>query len=92
VVDPNTTGGTITFTDNGASIPGCDTRPVTGGFAACTTTFPTPGPHPITATYSGDPTHAGATAPLTVTANPTPFQLALGFLVHLAHQFHVFGL
>ncbi len=23
---------------------------------------------------------------------PTPFQLALGFLVHLAHQFHVFGL
>ena len=94
VVDPNTTGGTITFTDNGASIPGCDTRPVTGGFAACTTTFTTPGPHPITATYSGDPTHAGATAttPLTVTPNPTPFQLALGFLVHLAHQFHVFGL
>ncbi len=94
VVDPNTTDGTVAFTDNGAPIPGCDTRPVTRGLATCVTTFTTPGAHPITATYSGNATQAGsaATTPLTVSINPTPLQLALGFLIHLAHQYHLLGL
>jgi len=56
--------------------------------ATCVTTFATPGAHPITANNPGDTTHPGATATtlLTVTANPTPLQIALGVLVHLAHR------
>jgi len=53
--------------------------------ATCVTT---PGAHPITANNPGDTTHPGATVTtlLTETANPTPLQIALGVLVHLAHQ------
>ncbi len=54
----------------------------------------TAGGHPITATYSGDPTHhvSAGTTPLTVTATPTLFQLALGYLIAFAHNLHLFGL
>lgn len=64
------------------------------GFATCVTTFTTPGVHPITATYSGDGTHAASTGttPLTVTANPNFSQIALGLFFNLAHYLHVFGL
>jgi len=98
-VAPNAAGGTVTFTDGTTPIPGCEGRPVNAdstsfGFATCVTTFTSPGVHPITATYSGDGTHAASTGttPLTVTANPNFSQIALGLFFNLAHYLHVFGL
>jgi len=66
------------------------------GYASCVTTFPTgnAGAHTITATYSGDATHAPSTgtAPLEVTATPNVFQTALGLFLNFARSLHLFGL
>lgn len=93
-IKPTTAGGTVAFTDNTTPIPGCAAIPVTTGAANCVTTFTTGGPHTITATYTGDPTHTGSTTStaLTVTTTPNVLQIALGYLISFAHTFHLFGL
>jgi len=98
-VTPNSAGGTVAFSDGTATIPGCGARPVNAdsasfGYASCVTTFTTPGPHNITATYSGDATHASSSAvvPLSVTATPNRLQIALGLFLDFVRNLHLFGL
>jgi len=91
---PSTAGGTVTFTDGSAVLPGCQDLPVTSGVATCVTTFPTAGVHTITTTYHGDATHTPTTAstPITVDANANFFQIIVGLLIQFAHVFHLLGL
>jgi hypothetical protein len=75
-VDPTPGGGTVSFTDGGTAIPGCGSvaaNPMTG-VATCTVTYGAPGPHDVTATYSGTTAYEGSTSgPLSVTvASPPP--------------------
>jgi hypothetical protein len=55
--------GSVAFTDGGAPIAGCASVPLTTLSAACTTGYPGPGSHPITATYGGDATFGSSTSP-----------------------------
>ena len=59
-----TTTGTVDFTSDGNSI-GCDSQPVSGTTATCTTTYDAAagGSHTIVATYSGDTNFNGSTSP-----------------------------
>jgi hypothetical protein len=61
-VTPTPDGGTVAFLDGGATIAGCGTRPVSTstGQATCVTSYPAPGSHTITATYSGTVNLPGA--------------------------------
>ena len=64
--------GTVDFTSDGNSI-GCDSQPVSGATATCTTTYDSAdgGSHTIVATYSGDTNFNGSTSPdYTQTVNP----------------------
>jgi len=58
--------GTVSFTDNGASIFGCTAVALSGGgsaaSAACATNALVTGSHAIIATYSGDAANAGSTS------------------------------
>ncbi len=53
-MSPSDNSGTVTFTDGGTPIPGCQSLSPTNGQAGCPQTYATPGKHPIVATYSGD--------------------------------------
>jgi hypothetical protein len=69
-------GGTVAFTADGLTIPGCEAQPVSYSTwqAMCTTSFATPGTYSIVATYSGGGGRAGSQSPPlseTVTAPPT---------------------
>lgn len=87
-------GGTVTFDDSGQVLPGCADRPSLGGGASCVTTFATAGEHPITAAYTGDPSHAASTITdaVAVTATPSIFETLLGYLIGFAHNLHLLGL
>jgi len=63
-VRPAPSGGTVAFADGSAPITGCAAQPVdpATGTAACHLTYPGPGPHAITAAYSGDAWHAASAA------------------------------
>lgn len=54
----NTSGlaitGTVDFTSNGTALAGCTGIAVTGGSAACATSFPQTGSYTVTAAYNGD--------------------------------------
>ena len=74
---PDTTPptGTVSFTDNGSPIAGCQSVALSGGspdVASCTTT-PVSGPHAVSAVYGGDAndTPTTATGNYTVAAAPT---------------------
>ncbi len=54
--------GVITFTADGATLPGCGGLAVASGKAACTTASLSAGTHPITAVYGGDSAYLGSTA------------------------------
>ena len=71
-VSPVPDGGTVAFTDGGATIGGCGAQPVdtSTGTAACQVTYASPGAHSITADYSGDASFGPSTsAALTQTVN-----------------------
>ena len=64
-------GGTVKFTDNGASIPGCSAAPVSSsGVATCNTNSLAAGSHAIVGNYSGNGSYsAGLAGPITQTVN-----------------------
>ena len=64
--------GTVTFLDDGATIPGCAAQAVTGaGVATCDDAFVAAGAETVTAVYSGDADFSSSTsAALTQTINP----------------------
>jgi hypothetical protein len=64
-VSPVPNGGTISFSDNGSPIAGCQSLPVntSTGQAACTVTYGSVGSHSIVAVYSGNFAYLGSTSP-----------------------------
>ena len=55
--------GTVSFSDNGTPITGCDAVTLAGGQASCTVTYSATGSHIIVATYSGDANFMASTSP-----------------------------
>ncbi|MGI8680134.1 MAG: Ig-like domain repeat protein [Jatrophihabitans sp.] len=73
MVRPQPRSGTVRFTANGRTIPGCGPVALTSGRAVCTTTFPTPGSRSVAATYSGAAsTYSSSTGRLTVQTAAAP--------------------
>jgi alpha-tubulin suppressor-like RCC1 family protein len=72
-VTPFVDGGTVAFTDNGATMSGCDALAVgTNNWqVTCTVTYTVAGSHSIVATYSGDPNYATSSASVTHQVNAT---------------------
>ena len=64
--------GSVSFTANGASIPGCANLVVSGGTATCATSFAGTGTYTIAASYGADPNFTGSSASVSqvVTALP----------------------
>ncbi|HEX3565518.1 MAG TPA: Ig-like domain repeat protein, partial [Acidimicrobiales bacterium] len=72
-VSPVPAGGTVGFTDGGASIAGCSAVAVSSGSAACSVSTESVGSHSIVATYSGTPSFLGSVSPtLTQTVHMAP--------------------
>ena len=62
---PPTPTGTVSFTSNGAAIPGCTAVPLSSSrTAVCTTTGLAVGTDAIVATYSGDTNYSGSSGTL----------------------------
>ena len=61
-VNPTDGGGTVSFTDGGTAVAGCQSLALTGGQATCQQTYPAGGTQAIVATYSGDGNFAGSTS------------------------------
>jgi hypothetical protein len=55
-------GGSVTFTDAGTPIGGCQSVPLTAGQATCVQTYTDTAPHSLAASYSGDATTAGSSS------------------------------
>ena len=64
--------GSVSFTANGASIPGCTNLVVSGGSATCSTSFAATGTYTIAASYGADPYFTGSSSSVSqvVTALP----------------------
>lgn len=93
-VSPTDARGTVAFADDNHAITGCDSRPITNGFATCVSTFTTPGAHTITAAYTGDGTHPPSRGSTLINVTPTPnfFQIVWGLLIAYAHNLHLLDL
>ena len=65
-----TATGTVSFTDNGAPIPGCTSVPLASGAATCPATAGNTGTHTVAATYSGDDVHLPSSGSLAVVVAP----------------------
>ncbi len=61
-VSPAPDGGTVGFTDNGATLTGCGASPLNAGKATCKVTYSSAGSHSIVATYSGDANYLSSTS------------------------------
>jgi uncharacterized repeat protein (TIGR01451 family) len=61
--------GTVNFTDGGTTIAGCGAVAVSGGQAACATTFSTEGSHALQAQYSGTANFGSSHGSLTQVVN-----------------------
>jgi hypothetical protein len=60
--------GTVKFTDNGNTIPGCSAVALSGNVATCKTSALKSGSHPIRGVYSGDSNYSnGVAGPITQT-------------------------
>jgi Bacterial Ig-like domain (group 3)/Divergent InlB B-repeat domain len=73
-VSPVPDGGTVAFTDGGASISGCGSVTVdtSTGRASCQVSYGASGSHAIVAAYSGDAAFAGSqSGPLTQNVSPS---------------------
>jgi len=87
--------GTVTFSDNGTTIPGCLNVPVVQGVATCSTTYMNVGSATIAAAYSGDANDvastastlnqtvamAGTTTTVTSSPNPSTFGQAVTIII-----------
>jgi hypothetical protein len=70
-VDGSDGGGTVSFTDGGSPLSGCQNLALVSGQAQCVATTPAVGSHSIVATYSGDTDHPGSTSqPFTELVKP----------------------
>jgi hypothetical protein len=65
----NVSEGTVDFTDNGITIPGCGAVSVSAGQGSCTSAFSTEGVHTIQALYSGDANFGASNASLSQDVN-----------------------
>jgi Big-like domain-containing protein len=65
----NVSEGTVDFTDNGITIPGCGAVSVSAGTATCNKAFTTEGVHTIQALYSGDANFGGSSATVSQDVN-----------------------
>jgi Bacterial Ig-like domain (group 3)/Ricin-type beta-trefoil lectin domain-like len=77
MVDPTDGGGTVRFTSDGMTIPGCEALGFGSGGgttwqAICSTRSLPPGTHTITAQYSGDGDYASSSGTGEQTINVTP--------------------
>ena len=61
-VAPSDNGGTVSFTDGGNALSGCQNVTLTSGKATCLQSSPSVGTHPIVAKYSGDTDFATSTS------------------------------
>ena len=70
-VSPAPDGGTVAFTEGGATIGACGAQQVdtSTGKATCQVTYNSAGSHSITATYGGDDSVSGSSDTLTQTVN-----------------------
>jgi hypothetical protein len=68
-VSPVPDGGTVTFSDDGATIAECGAQQVdtSPGTATCPVTYDTAGTYSITAAYSGDAAYGASSGSLTQT-------------------------
>ncbi|MCW2497139.1 MAG: hypothetical protein JWQ77_3063, partial [Jatrophihabitans sp.] len=65
-----TPDGTVSFTEAGTAVSGCDAAVVSAGVATCTTSYADTADHTVLATYSGDDDFTGSGSnPVTVTAH-----------------------
>lgn len=75
-VTPAPTSGTVTFADGEHPIEGCEELPLQAGSARCSVTYPAPGAHAVTASYSGSSDHlllaSSAATPASVYVEPAP--------------------
>ena len=73
-MSPPPIGGTVSFTDDGATIDGCGAVTVSGGGqATCKTTYGSASTHQVVAQYAGNFDYAGSTSPtLTQQVDATP--------------------
>jgi hypothetical protein len=76
--------GSVAFTDNGTTIPGCSARTVSDGSSACVATYAAAGSHAIQASYSGGGGFAASVSPILTqvvvasgAAAPTPTEIDL---------------
>lgn len=93
-VAPGAQGGTARFTLDGAPLPGCEARAVSGGVVNCVTTVATPGEHRLGIDYGGSDTHRPSSGATTATfaATADPLQAFLGLLIGFLRDLRLFGL
>jgi predicted outer membrane repeat protein len=69
-VSEATLTGTVTFTSDGADLPGCSAVLLVDGQASCSFPNPALGAHELRTAYSGDAVHAASSATITQDVNP----------------------
>ncbi|MDA8367566.1 MAG: Ig-like domain-containing protein, partial [Actinomycetota bacterium] len=72
-----TATGTVSFTDNGAPIPGCTSVPLASGAATCPATAGNAATHTVATTYSGDDVHLPSSGSLAVVVAPAATSTSL---------------
>ncbi len=71
-VSPAPDGGSVSFSDGGTAIPGCESVTVSLGQASCPQTYLAAGSHSLVASYLGDSAFAGSTSSTLTQVIQTP--------------------